>query len=160
MYTNQLKMASLRRSCLSVVAAMTLWVGVAAPPAAAQGMDEISRFMNDGGAWLSLDIEGGRGSFTGVRVPTMGMRFEGWFQVAEVHSGEWTIRVIDLQGPPDAGPVVDVTVKPGEQLPIAHSAGVMAQVQVDVQWSEPRDTILWVWVGLPDREASPVPVGP
>ncbi len=131
--------------CLSALAA-----ALTVPPqsASAQTLDQLFKVMQEGGTWLALDIVDGQGSYTGARVPTMGFRFEGWFQVADVNRGEWDIRVVDLAG---AGtPVVAVTTRAGQQVPVSYDAGPTVQVQVDVTWSEPADTVLWVWVGLPD----------
>lgn len=127
-----------------------------AGPAGAQTLPQLFQFMQEGGAWLSLDIRDGAGSFHGSRLPAMGMTLAGWFQVAEAHRGTWKIRVTDLESPsPD--PVIDVEVEPGQQVPFAYQPGDAVQVRVDVTWSEPADTVLFVWVGVPGRERSSPP---
>jgi hypothetical protein len=132
-------------------------MGVTSPSAVqAQTMDQLLRVMQEGGAWLALEIDEGRGSYTGVAVPTMGMNLQGFFQVADVHRGGWSIQVADLVRDPSGEPVIDVTVEPGERRQFAYDTGATVQVQVDVTWSEPADTVLWVWVGLPGGE---VPAG-
>ncbi len=114
--------------------------------ARSQTMDQVFRFMQEGGAWLSLDIVEGRGSFKGHRVPTMGMNLAGWFQVADTNRGEWSIRVVDLAGDP-AKPVIEVDVESGQRVPFAYDAGATVEVRIDVEWSEPADTVLWIWLG-------------
>lgn len=148
--TRKMRFRRRRRKSLGVaVGAFAAALAIPCQPAAAQTLDQVFRVMQEGGAWLSLDIVGGRGSYTGGRMPTMGFRFEGWFQVADVNRGEWDIRVVDLAG--TGAEVVDVTTRAGQQVPVSYDAGPTVQVQVDVTWSEPADTVLWVWVGLPDR---------
>lgn len=134
------------------VGALVAALAAAAQPVSGQTLDQIFRVMQEGGTWLSLDIVDGQGSYIGARMPTMGFKFEGWFQVADVNRGDWDIRVVDLVE--SGAPVVDVTTRAGERIPVSYDAGATVQVQVDVTWSEPADTVLWVWVGLPER-ASP-----
>jgi len=114
--------------------------------ARSQTMDQVFRFMQEGGAWLSLDIVDGRGSFKGHRVPTLGMSLAGWFQVADANRGEWSIRVVDLAGDPEE-PVIEVEAASGQRIPFAYDAGATVEMQVDVEWSEPADTVLWIWLG-------------
>ena len=134
------------------IGALVAALAAPAGAASAQTLDQIFRVMQEGGTWLSLDIVDGQGSYTGARMPTMGFKFEGWFQVADVNRGDWDIRVVDLEE--SGAPVVDVTTRAGQRVPVSYDAGASVQVQVDVTWSEPADTVLWVWVGLPER-ASP-----
>lgn len=114
-------------------------------------MQQLLQVMRDGGTWLSLPIEDGRGSYLGPAVPTMGMAVAGWFQISDVHRGEWSIKVVDLTGGSETT-VVDADARPGERVPVAYDAGATVQVKVDVEWSEPADTVLWVWVGIPTGE--------
>lgn len=134
---------------ISAVLAGAGFFGVA--PLQGQSLQQIMQVMQDGGTWLSLPIEDGRGTFTGATVPTMGMSLEGWFQVSDVHRGEWSIKVVDLTRSPGAT-VVETRAKPGERIPVVYNAGPTVRVQVDVMWSEPADTVLWVWVGMPAGE--------
>jgi len=65
-------------------------------------------------------------------------------QVWGGHSGSWDIRAQDVMGPGK----FDVSILPGEPTPFAYQAGPQSRLQVDVRWSEPRDTTLLLWVGL------------
>ncbi len=124
-----------------VVAAAAL----AAVPSSAEGqLAELFRAVANGGSWTTIEVEGGRGSFKSAAMPVAGLSLEGCFQVWEGHSGRWRVRTHDLFGDAE----IDVEVTPGESVPFEYEAGLRAQVEVAVEWSEPRDTTLFVWVGL------------
>lgn len=120
---------------------------LAPAPAASQTVQQILTVMQQGGTWLSLPIVEGKGSYLGTAVPTLGLALKGWFQVADVHRGEWTIKVVDLAKGGGTS-VVDARVAPGQRVPVAYEAGPTVRMRVDVTWSEPADTVLWVWVGV------------
>lgn len=145
-----------RRRLAGLLSPFGLGLFLLTPAAAgAQTLQQIFQVMQDGGAWLSLPIEGGKGTYTGALVPTMGMAVEGWFQVADVNRGEWSIKVVDMAREPGAT-VVDTKVRSGQRVPVSYEAGPTVRMKVDVTWSEPADTLLWVWVALPE-DKSPGP---
>ena len=112
-------------------------------PATGQIAD-LLQAMNQGGGWISLDVVDGHGSYQSTAMPVGGLRFDGCFQVWRGHSGEWKVRAEDKLGDGE----LEVTTTPGEPVDFAYRAGFQAQLDVSVEWSEPRDTTLFMWVGL------------
>lgn len=102
------------------------------------------RMLREGGRWVGVPIEDGRGTLRSQPVRTFGLPVRGCVQVWEGHSGRWDLRATDLMG---AG-TLDVTVEPGEQAPFRYRLGPEAQLHLEVEWSERRDTTLLVWVGV------------
>ena len=43
---------------------------------------------------------------------------------------------------------LDITAVPGAPVKFDYKAGFQAQLDVNIEWSEPRDTTLFMWVGL------------
>lgn len=105
---------------------------------------ELMRIVSQGGSWLGLPVTGGRASLEGPVVPVAGLTLDGCLRVWDGHSGEWTIRAEDSLGESR----LDVTAKPGQPVRFAFRGGVQAQLDVQVEWSEARDTTLHVWVGV------------
>ena len=60
------------------------------------------------------------------------------------HSGSWTLEVTDTYG----NGRLEARARPADDIPFTYDTGLLAQLEVDVRWSEPRDTTLLVWVGL------------
>ncbi len=120
-----------------------LVLGAGADPARGQ-LAQLLRAVGDGGSWVNLTIEAGRGAYRSAVLPVAGLALDGCFQVWEGHSGSWTVRADDTQGDGK----VDVTAPPGEAVEFRYKAGLQAQLDVTVEWSEPRDTTLFLWVGL------------
>lgn len=119
--------------------------GVVAFPASAEGqIAQVLKAVNSGGSWIQLPVEGGRASYRSPAFPLAGMAFDGCVKIWERHSGSWTISARDAMG--DAR--LDVTAAPGEPVRFDYKAGFQAQLEVDIEWSEPRDTTLFVWVGV------------
>jgi hypothetical protein len=66
------------------------------------------------------------------------------------HSGTWEIRAHERV----LGSNLRIDAVPGEGVPFEHDFGMTAQVEIEFEWSEPRDTTLMLWVGLdPTLEA-------
>ncbi len=93
---------------------------------------------------MRVSVEGGEGSLRTVSLPVGGLSLTGCMQVWGGHSGSWDIRARDLY----SEGAFDFLVRPGEPRSFAYQTGTQAQLQVDVRWSEPRDTTLLLWVGL------------
>jgi hypothetical protein len=129
-------------------------------PARVHGqIDVVMAAMRNGGGWVSIDIQAGRGVARTLPMPAMGMTINGCMEVWEGNTGRWRIRAHDT--------VLDKTVEssslPGEDVLFTHEFGLRTQLDVEVIWSEPRDTTLYLWVGLGDAESDPdvcTPKGP
>ena len=103
-----------------------------------------------GGGWVSVAIEDGAGTASTVMLPTMGMTLSGCINVWSGHSGEWLIRARDTI----AQDSLAALSRPGEGVRFSHEFGIRSKLEFDFEWSEPRDTTLYLWVGL-DREGDP-----
>lgn len=113
----------------------------------AQGVEEVLATIRNGGGWVSVPIEAGQGTASTVMLPTLGLRLSGCVSVWEGHTGEWRIRAHDTV----AEDTVSVASTPGQNVRFSHEFGMRSQLEFDFAWSEPRDTTLFLWVGL-DRE--------
>lgn len=134
---------------IAAVAAAAL---LAAVPRAADGqLAELFRAVANGGSWTTIEVEAGRGAFKSAAMPVAGLSLEGCFQVWEGHSGTWRVRAEDLLGDAE----IDVEVEPGEGVPFEYQAGLRAQLEITVEWSEPRDTTFFAWVGLKGLAGDP-----
>lgn len=140
-----------------------LWAGVVAlvlaaihaAPASAQAVAGIMSGLRDGGGWVSVPIEGGKGTYTTIRLPTARMTLSGCVNVWHGHSGRWTIEARDQVS--DSTLVIDA--EPGIAVPFSHTFGMQAKLDIDFEWSEPRDTTLYLWVGVDtDGEGGDPPV--
>lgn len=133
-----MKMGILRVLILATVA---LWGGATS----AQGqIAEFLQAVNQGGGWISLDVVDGQGRYESGILPVGGLRVDGCFQVWKGHSGTWSVRAEDRLGDGE----LDVRARPGQPVEFAYKAGLQAQLDVSVEWSEPRDTTLFMWVGI------------
>lgn len=110
----------------------------------AQAGADLLRSLRQGGGWVSIPITGGQGVLRTDTVPTLGVTLAGCLTVWPGHSGEWTIEARD----PVNGGRLDATAVPGEGVPFSYRTGLQSLLDVRVRWSEPRDTVLQVWVGL------------
>jgi hypothetical protein len=122
---------------LSIAAAL-------ASPARAQPVDDAMEAVRNGGGWVSVPIVAGRGSAHTLPLPTMGLTLAGCVRVWDGHSGRWEIRARETV----ADTLLVVRSAPGEGVPFSHTFGLRSQIDVDFVWSEPRDTTLFLWVGL------------
>lgn len=112
----------------------------------AQVSPEILQVLQQGGAWVALPIEDGVGSFQSQPVPTLGIQLQGHLRIWEEHTGSWHVVMRDLARAED--PVIlERLMVPGERVDFDYQTGMLGQIQIDVRWSEARDTTLRVWVG-------------
>ena len=113
--------------------------------------------LQQGGAWVALAIEDGVGSFESGPVPTLGIQLRGQLRIWEEHTGNWHVVMRDLSRAED--PVIlERLMVPGEPVDFDYQTGMLGQIQIDVRWSEARDTTLRVWVGTeltPGEQAEP-----
>ena len=115
---------------------------------AAQPLDEVMSAIRNGGGWVSVPIVGGRGAARTLPLPTMNLTLTGCVRVWDGHSGSWEIRARETV----ADTTLVVRSAPGQGVPFSHKFGLRSQVDVDIVWSEPRDTTLFLWVGLESED--------
>jgi hypothetical protein len=113
----------------------------------AQGVQEVLAAIRNGGGWVSVPIVAGHGTISTLTLPTMGLNLTGCVNVWEGHTGLWEIRALDTVNEA----TLQATTPPGEGVRFAHEFGMRSQLEFEFEWSEPRDTTLYLWVGL-DRE--------
>jgi len=134
-------------------------VGFAPNAVHGQGIEAVMAAIRNGGGWVSIDIQDGRGAAKTLPMPAMGMTLNGCMQVWEGNTGRWRIRAHDTV----TDKVIEASSLPGEDVPFSHEFGLRTQLDVEFIWSEPRDTTLYLWVGLGDAEGDPdvcTPKGP
>ena len=137
--------AWLRALAVSVLAAVSP-LAPGAHSLQAQVSPEILQVLQQGGAWVALPIEDGVGSFQSQPVPTLGIQLKGHLLIWEEHTGSWHVVMRDLARAED--PVIlERLMVPGERVEFDYQTGMLGQIQIDVRWSEARDTTLRVWVG-------------
>jgi len=125
-------------------AALLVWAACAPGAAAGQTLLDLLAAVRQGGGWIDIPVERGRGSLLTSMLPTAGLGVAGCIRLWGGHSGTWDIRVRDTQG----SSRLDAVVRPNQPLPFVYRAGPLSQLDVQVRWSEPRDTTLVMWVGL------------
>lgn len=124
-------------------------------PAAAQAQNpmQLLRSIQQGGGWVSVPITEGLGEIATDTVPTFGLSVKGCLTVWPGHSGRWTLKAED----PLNAQRLDAETAPGQGVPFSYASGPRSALDVQIRWSEPRDTTLMVWVGVdtgnPDRDA-------
>jgi len=125
---------------------LTLGLLTAALPAGAraQPLNDVMAAIRNGGGWVSVPIVAGHGNASTVTIPTMGLTLTGCVRIWDGHSGRWELRARESI----ADTTLVVRSGPGEGVPFQHTFGVRSQVSVDITWSEPRDTTLFLWVGV------------
>lgn len=116
----------------------------------AQSIAEIFEAIRVGGGWVSLPVEAGKARLTTMAIPSAGRTFKGCLEIWPGHSGRWLVKVTDTYG----NGRIEADARPADDIPFNYTTGMMAQLDVQVEWSEPRDTTLMVWIGLdsPRRE--------
>lgn len=115
------------------------------PPAPAEGqLIHLLKAIGNGGSWVSLPVEKGRATLRSPVVPLAGMALNGCLHVWTGNSGKWTVRAEDALGDEK----LEVVAEPGKPVRFDYKAGLRAQLDLDVRWSEPRDTTLFMWIGL------------
>lgn len=112
--------------------------------ARAQSVSDLLAGVQRGGGWISVPIENGAGKVSTAALPTVGLTLAGCVHVWGGHTGRWDIRARDTFG----SGRFDMSANPGESKPFRYSAGLRSQLEIDFAWSEPRDTTLYLWVGL------------
>ena len=117
---------------------------VAPAPGSAQSITEFIAGLREGGGWIQIPIENRHGTFSTFTLPTAAMSVSGCVNVWYVHSGTWEIEARESV----LGSVLRIEAEPGRGVPFEHDFGMTAQVDFDFRWSEPRDTTLFLWVGL------------
>jgi hypothetical protein len=110
----------------------------------AQSLLDLLRSIERGGGWVTIPIEKGKGTLVSDPLPTGGLTLSGCLQVYAGTSGRWELRAKDTLGEGH----LEATVGGGETVPFRYRTGSRAQIRVEARWSEPRDTTLFVWVGL------------
>ena len=145
------------RACVLALALL------AALPLGARGQTilDVLEAIRIGGGWVRIPIEEGRGELTTLTVPSGGRTLDGCMEIWPGHSGTWRLRVSDAFGNGE----LEAEARPAQDIPFTYEPGPMARLAVDVEWSEPRDTTLLVWVGLamadrPRDPCEPVYSGP
>lgn len=134
-----------RALAVSVLAAVSP-LAPGAPSLQAQVSPEILQVLQQGGAWVALPIEDGVGSFQSQPVPTLGIQLKGHLLIWAEHTGSWHVVMRDLARAED--PVIlEHLMVPGERVDFDYQTGMLGQIQIDVRWSEARDTTLRVWIG-------------
>lgn len=123
-----------------------LALALAAPSyrAAAQPLDNVMSAIRNGGGWVAVPIQRGRGRASTLTIPTMGITLTGCVRVWDGHSGRWRIHARETIN--DGS--LSATALPGQGVPFSHTFGVRSQLEVEFFWSEPRDTTLFLWVGV------------
>lgn len=142
---------------LAVLASCLLAV---APESAEGQLARLLQAIKDGGGWARFSVENGRGGYRSAVVPVAGLSLEGCFQVVQPTTGTWTLTARDMLG--DGR--IEATVGAGESVRFSYEAGFRTRLDVVVEWSEPRDTTLVVWIGLDtlagdERDACEPPQG-
>ena len=141
----------------TLLAAFGLVLASAVPaPARAQAPAELIRAIRSGGSWVAIPISRGRASLSSDTVPTLGLTLNGCLTVWGGHSGEWTFEARDELN----GKRLDAVAAPGRGVPFSVETGMRSHLDLEVRWSEPRDTVLQLWVGLeiPARPNACTPV--
>ena len=113
---------------------------------AAQVSPEILQALQQGGAWVNLEIRDGVGSFQSTPVPTLGIQLRGHLRISEEHTGSWDVTMRDLARGEDFV-ILESQMTPGERVDFDYQTGMLGQLRIEVRWSEARDTTLRVWVG-------------
>lgn len=125
---------------------------VLAPSGAeAQALPAVLDALRQGGGWVQIPIQGGQGRLTTPSLPAGGMKLTGCMEIWPGHSGRFTLKVADTFG----NGRLEADAGPAEDIPFTYAPGPFAQLQVDVRWSEPRDTTLMVWIGVQRQGAQP-----
>jgi hypothetical protein len=128
---------------MTLAAALSL-LGVFGTPAEGQTVADLLASVQRGGGWVSVPIRNGTGHVATATVPTVGVTLSGCVRVWNGHSGSWAIEARDALGSGSLSMKAD----PGESQPFTYTAGLRSRLEIDFAWSEPRDTTLFLWVGL------------
>jgi hypothetical protein len=140
----------------SVVRVLTTALGTFAAStvpasAGAQTVADLLASVQRGGGWVSVPIVNGAGRVSTATVPTVGLTVAGCVHVWDGHSGHWDIEARDSYGSGH----LEMSARGGESVPFRYAAGMRSQLEIDFRWSEPRDTTLFLWVGLARPNQAP-----
>lgn len=132
---------ALRPGWIHGLLALAVWFS----PAPAEGqVFQLLKAVGNGGSWINLPVKKGRASLRSPVLPLAGLSINGCLHVWRRHSGSWTIRATDTLG----GQELEAKLEPGTPTKFDYKAGLQAQLELEVEWSEPRDTTLIMWVGV------------
>jgi hypothetical protein len=136
----------LRAALAWLAAALAPVLAQAAFPADAhaQSVLDLLRSIEQGGGWVSIPVQEGKGSLETRPMPTGGMTLRGCMQIYAGMSGQWDLEARDVLGEGH----LRASVTGGESVPFSYRTGARGQLRVEARWSERRDTTLLVWVGL------------
>ncbi len=112
-------------------------------PAQAQVL-QLLRAINDGGSWIKLPVEEGRAEYRGPVFPVAGMAVKGCVKIWDGNPGSWTLHARDLLGDAE----LEVTTESDKPVKFDYKGGLQAQLDLVVEWSEPGDTDLYLWIGV------------
>lgn len=135
---------------------LSLFVWVPASPVHGQTLGEVLEAIRIGGGWVRIPVEAGRGRLLTPALPSAGRVVEGCMEIWPGHSGSWSLAVNDTYGNGN----LEATAEPADDIPFTYETGLLAQLDVDVRWSEPRDTTLLVWIGLQNARGDRDPCEP
>lgn len=134
--------------------------GTGAAATSAQTMEDLRAALEQGGGWVPIEIRDGRGTVETRPLPTGGLLIRGYFQVWDENPGTWRITASDLASrTPGDQPLLETEARAGERVTFSRRTGLVSRLKVDVRWSEPGDTTLWVWVGLGEDPPPPTTRG-
>jgi hypothetical protein len=140
---------------------ITMWIlalalCVVPTGAGAQTLGEVLEALRVGGGWIRIPVDGGRGTLLTPSLPSAGRTIEGCMEIWPGHSGSWSLEVTDTYG----NGRLETQARPADDIPFTYDTGLLAQLEVDVRWSESRDTTLLVWVGLQSARGDRDPCEP
>ena len=133
--------------CAAALACLAL---IFAPARAGAQVSQLLRAISDGGSWIRLPVEKGRAEYRSPVLPVAGLTVRGCVKIWDGNPGSWTLRARDLLGDAE----LDVTTESQEPVKFDYQGGFRAQLDVVVEWSEPGDTTLYLWIGVsrPEEE--------
>jgi hypothetical protein len=143
-------MMRLLRTFLSLTVALAA-LGIAGSPVAGQTVADLLASVQRGGGWVSVPIRNGIGHVSTAAVPTVGVTLSGCVRVWSGHSGAWDIQARDALG----SARLSMNAGPGDSKPFTYASGMRSKLEIDFTWSEPRDTTLFLWVGLARPNQAP-----
>jgi len=130
----------MRRHALLVASAILLTPALAD----SQVVSGVMSGIQNGGGWVEIPIQDGRGRMSTMTLPTVGLTLAGCITIWPGHSGSWELEAHDRV----SSASLEVTAEPGVGELFSHTFGMQAQIDFDFRWSEARDTTLLMWVGL------------
>ncbi len=139
-----------------LVALIALGLLAPAAPVRGQTLGDVLEAIRVGGGWIRIPVEAGHGTLLTPALPSAGRVVEGCLEIWPGHSGSWSLEVNDTYG----NGSLETTALPADDIPFTYETGLLAQLDVDVRWSEPRDTTLMVWVGLRNARGERDPCEP